>query len=1019
MADVHALHLMFLQDDLTGEWVCPVCSTKLDSQHTFTVHIRTHNPTDHSHTCSICKKTLSSASSLDRHMLIHSGERPFRCRICNMAFTTNGNMHRHMRTHGSNDVLSDRPGRKAKPLRDTGKPAEKRSLPDDGDSEQSNESGLMESPLSRDMSPSSVSDLSAIGRSAGDAVTPRFANSVKTLMNGKFPFPGLGFFDLSFTDFSSQKFPSIAQNFCEHNFRKSTSPFHEFECGKCLRGFPASSALSLHDAVHSATFCGFCRIDLGSPEAFVKHVIQHRIEGLGLSPDDVSGFLRNNPFSQLNEKEGFMAMLQLHNREADRLTSQSSSEVRNKSLSGHREEEFENASYFVHSKPASRSTVSDSKTSLDHESHHQHEEQQSGTSQHSNEGSNSFDSEAGKHDLADIQSIISVTNSGNHLKQIPAASPSLQSGTEDEECDVTKAACDSATDAAAITTTTTSTITPESKSGDAGNQEEPASRESLTCRICAIHFKNPAALKKHTRSHSQGSHNYSCHLCPYTSLDKSTLVRHLRTHNGERPFQCSICKYAFTTKANCERHVRKRHKKFSKQEIKLLMQYNTDLTSSHSDPPIIRKVNGDLFPFKSLYGNDSSRKSLASNNSGNSKLLMGDDDSLDSQDVTDTSCKDCGMNFDSSHSLQKHLRSTNCSPNPFVCAVCQSGFRNKNMCLRHIRERHAGVEEKLKTILFRGESIAVSSCSSDFSDEESPSTISKNGSLHSPSPRIASSHHPVSASPSSMNLSSHGPSSSGSHIDTHANQRQSHHNNHHHHQEKLAHENQPDRNSSLAALCHVANISPSSSKPLNLTSKPDTDEYDAGDEFDENNNNDEQPFDLSRRSNRDPHFQPLDLALHALDLSVKASNKANHQSPAASVSQMDPHLKAAADLTARNAADILLTLQSVAARSPFPAHPSFYLSPAQQASAMAAALNQSSLLFPSTAQQRLLHLQQGLQQAAVVANSSSKSSAPSPSCLMNAATAGKNERCFTCKICSAGFTLKSNMERHIKRKHVK
>jgi hypothetical protein len=339
------------------------------------------------------------------------------------------------------------------------------------------------------------------------------------------------------------------------------------------------------------------------------------------------------------------------------------------------------------------------------------------------------------------------------------------------------------------------------------------------------------------------------------------------------------------------------------------------------------------------------------------------------------------------------------------------------------------VEEKLKTILFRGESIAVSSCSSDFSDEESPGTISKNGSLHSPSPRIVSSHHPpasASSPSSSLNLSSHGPGSSGSHTDTHANQRQSHHHRHHrhHHQEKLAHENHPDRNSSLAALCHVANISPaSSSKPLNLTSKPDADDYDAGDEFDENNNNDEQPFDLSRRSNRDPHFQPLDLALHALDLSVKATSKAK-QSPAASVSQlMDPHLKAAADLTARNAADILLTLQSVAARSPFPAHPSFYLSPAQQASAMAAALNQSSLLFP---QQRLLQLQQGLQQAAVVAgnssSSSSKAPASSPSCVMsnnNAANAGRNERCFTCKICSAGFTLKSNMERHIKRKHVK
>lgn len=44
------------------------------------------------HVCRLCYKLLSSSSSLDRHMLTHSGERPFVCKRCHMTFTTNGKL---------------------------------------------------------------------------------------------------------------------------------------------------------------------------------------------------------------------------------------------------------------------------------------------------------------------------------------------------------------------------------------------------------------------------------------------------------------------------------------------------------------------------------------------------------------------------------------------------------------------------------------------------------------------------------------------------------------------------------------------------------------------------------------------------------------------------------------------------------------------------------------------------------------------------------------------------------------
>ncbi|XP_018621174.1 ras-responsive element-binding protein 1 [Scleropages formosus] len=273
-------------------FTCPLCEKNCQTQHQLTMHIRQHNldngTTDHS--CSICGKSLSSASSLDRHMLVHSGERPYRCSVCSQTFTTNGNMHRHMKIHDKDlSGASSSPPSPTKRRRSSTKrkssleaDGERRDEPpckkmeeasaDQQDSTRSNDAQLpcpicfrtfackynLEAHMETHPDASFRCDLCCVTFRTHRGLLRHNASIHKVLPTDRAGNPfiqnnpsiPLGFSELAFIDFSCHKFPQIAQVWCETNLRRCSGKFHRFVCEVCNKAFPLQTALNLHMTTH-------------------------------------------------------------------------------------------------------------------------------------------------------------------------------------------------------------------------------------------------------------------------------------------------------------------------------------------------------------------------------------------------------------------------------------------------------------------------------------------------------------------------------------------------------------------------------------------------------------------------------------------------------------------------------------------------------------------------------------------------------------------------------------------------
>nr|XP_027230690.1 ras-responsive element-binding protein 1-like isoform X1 [Penaeus vannamei] len=577
---------------LTGNFSCPVCEEVLPAQHEFTQHIRKHNhviETDNGtkvYCCGICKKQLSSNSSLDRHMLVHSGERPFRCHICGTHFTTNGNMHRHIRGHyrnggggGGGGAGSDTGDSDLASEEDTSSPR-KRHLEDEesvvsAKAVRLNASEVEEEELTCPACGVEQPSQHALEQHV-ENIHPEYQVACTTCQVGFKNYRALHLHnsmvhhtstasppqvDLTLTDFSSPKFPLIAKEICERDrvHQQPGEGVGVHRCQLCHITFPCAESWLMHMREHAAASTGSAsslrclRCDLSFSN--VVELSHHHQRHLCEEPQP--------------GKEGFLRVLDLL-----------------------KQQEAESASA----------------TSM---------------------AASIFASGLGPH--------LSMQPPGQHS---PAPADSAKASPEHP----------SAGRIAATTTTTASSVAPLLSTAPGLSHDEQFARGyremklngQYPCKLCKEVFANLRKLKSHNLVHMVAP-PYRCNLCSFFSNDKNTLKEHMKSHKGDTPYECNLCNLAFTTKANCERHIKNIHGRQSRDEVKGCMTYVPQEEGASTD------------------------RSL------------------------DTVCHICHIDCKARSVLRDHIRSSHPEgmTKPFSCKLCGGAFSSENDVMRHVIQQHS------------------------------------------------------------------------------------------------------------------------------------------------------------------------------------------------------------------------------------------------------------------------------------------------------------------------------------------
>lgn len=440
-----------------------------------------------------------------------------------------------------------------------------------------------------------------------------------------------GFEDLVYMAFSSPNFCLVAKKACEETIRLPHASECNYKCQTCEKIFPCAIALKKHEAFHQSSRRSDCH-DCGCHFAFPQNLKEHMLK-------------YHTPLKKNGEigYAGFMAALGLHHK-PKMLPPEPAFHV-NKEPGRNESESPIYSSVYDRSKIYTRPGWLAGNFSCYNQVENSTEIVNHKDTASNMEVEKSLEPTA-KNNIWQQEKESTIEKDATpcpSTKCLPIQVNITQNSQQESSNDFADITSIISNVAAAPGTSSESTEFSESLHIESGSEAD-------TCSI-----KSYAKNSKKKGSKSGFKQLHPCSLCDYKSTEKSSLMRHMLTHDKERPFKCTLCEMTFTTKSNGERHAKTIHK-LPKQELTSVIDYNLKVSTSDG------KVK---------------------------------------------TCKYCDKMFENNRGLQHHLRSvtSSCSQKPFICGKCKRGCSTKNNCIRHFQNAHKDLLDELSSDKAKGRKL--------------------------------------------------------------------------------------------------------------------------------------------------------------------------------------------------------------------------------------------------------------------------------------------------------------------------